>query len=310
MPSTAPALLRAIGTAMPINPVVDGLYQRLIPLTTSVPINSVVTTAEGLRFRVFSERPKTLLNNPDYYIYYFDIWEPRPTRVLRRLIRAGDVCFDLGANIGWYTLLLSHLVGHAGQVHAFEPDPRAFRRLRENVALNRCAENVRLNELAVGRDTGTAQLCGVDESLYTSLYEIHASKSFGHKVDIQSIDAYVSSCGLQCVDFMKCDVEGSEFDVFRGAQGVLRDMDRPPMIQLEVNPGTAAKAGFTPLELLRWLPEQRDYHFYRITLRGDLIELSSLMDAASHLTDIYCLVPDLHMPRLVRASEHRRSTRG
>src|SRR4029450_8092682 len=65
------------------------------------------------------------------------VWEPNVTAAFRRTLAPGDVCLDIGAHIGYYTLLAARLVGPEGHVHAFEPAPASFRRLRANRQLNR-----------------------------------------------------------------------------------------------------------------------------------------------------------------------------
>ena len=97
-------LLRSVGQHVPLNPLMDRLYRQFGPRLGLIPGPSIVSTPGGLRFHVFDTPPPTLVNNPDFLIYYFGVWESRETRALRRLIRPGDICFDVGANVGWYTL--------------------------------------------------------------------------------------------------------------------------------------------------------------------------------------------------------------
>src|SRR5205823_7493131 len=123
-----------------------------------LPSRSVVTIDRKRRMQVFGQRPRHLVNNPDFYIYYFGVWESRQTRAVKRIVRPGDVCFDVGANIGWYTLLLSQLASPGGQVHAFEPDARAYHQLEENARLNIGAINVRIHNIALGEAPGFVEL--------------------------------------------------------------------------------------------------------------------------------------------------------
>jgi FkbM family methyltransferase len=293
-------LLRAAGQRVPLNPLMERLYRRFVPALGLIPGPSIVSIPGGLRFRVFDTPPPTLLNNPDFYIYYFGVWESRATRVLRRIIRPGDVCFDVGANLGWYTLVLGRLAGPAGAVHAFEPDPRAFARLQDNLALNPELQNVYLNALALGRARGTVPLFSVDETLYSSTFPIHRRPKAVFNVSTEPLDGYVDKHPISRIDFLKCDVEGSELAVFEGADGFLRDTSVPPIIQLEVNPATARAAGYTTDEMLAWLQARRGYTFYHITVTGRLVPASSPQEAAARLEDIFCLVPRLHEDRLRR----------
>jgi len=74
------------------------------------------------------------------------------------LVRPGDVVFDVGANLGYYTVLFSHLAGPRGEVHAFEPVPATFERLRESLAREQRFPNVRARRAAVGDREGSAVL--------------------------------------------------------------------------------------------------------------------------------------------------------
>ena len=156
-------VLRTIGHAVPLNPVFDRLYKGIVP--NILPNNEVILAYRGSKFRLFRTVPHTLLNQPDYYIYYFGMWEPRQTRAVSRLVKRSDICLDIGANIGWYTMLLSKLVGDTGAVHAFEPDPRAFFMLSDNVTLNEGPSNIVLNKIGLSKIAGSGTLFTIPESL-------------------------------------------------------------------------------------------------------------------------------------------------
>ena len=169
------------------------------------------------------------------------------------------------------------------------------------MALNPDLQNVHLNALALGRVTGTEHLYSVDESLYSSTYPIRWRRTDAViEVKAEHLDGYVDKHQVSRIDFLKCDVEGSELAVFQGASRFLDDASVPPIIQLEVNPGTARSAGYTSNELLAWLQARRGYTFYHITLTGKLVQAASLEEAAGKLENIFCLVPALHTDRLRR----------
>ncbi|MDQ4045480.1 MAG: FkbM family methyltransferase, partial [Chloroflexota bacterium] len=177
------------------------------------------------RFRVFAEPCTTLVNNPDYYLYYFGVWEPRLARTLERLVRPGDICVDAGANIGWYTVLLAKLVGHGGQVHAFEPDARAFSRLVDHIALNDVEDIVSAAQVALGRERGVASLNAAGDSLYSSLYAVphvvSADAFHVTAVSVMPLTDYLADAGVERLDMLKIDVEGAEWDVLRGVEEFL-----------------------------------------------------------------------------------------
>ena len=85
------------------------------------------------------------------YIYLFGIWEPDVTHFVRASLAPGDTFVDVGAHVGYYTLLASRLVGTEGAVVAIEPSDPSFRNLLQNVRINEHARNVRLERIAVSR---------------------------------------------------------------------------------------------------------------------------------------------------------------
>src|ERR1700722_4854735 len=90
-------------------------------------------------------------------VYFLDYYEIRETNYVKKILREGDVFVDIGANIGWFTLLASAGVGASGQVIAFEPSGRIHQHLADNVRLNDC-RNVVLERLAISDTSGSAIL--------------------------------------------------------------------------------------------------------------------------------------------------------
>jgi FkbM family methyltransferase len=137
--------------------------------------------------------------------------------------------FDVGANIGFFSLLGARLVGEAGRVVAFEADPAIALRLRENVQRNQLSW-IATEQKAVWRNTGPLFFERADPKLSPDLGLGHVA-SFGVKDSIQvegvSLDEY--ALRMQAPDFVKCDVEGAEVEVFQGAQTILTEM-RPVVL--------------------------------------------------------------------------------
>ena len=103
-----------------------------------------VETSDGRDFIVDTS------NSSYRYVYFLGSYEPVITGIFSALVGPGDVCLDVGANIGWYATLFQKLVGEKGEVHAFEPVPPIFEHLRRNVEINEPPYNVRLNDFALG----------------------------------------------------------------------------------------------------------------------------------------------------------------
>jgi FkbM family methyltransferase len=133
--------------------------------------------------------------------------------VFARTIRPGDVVYDLGANVGFYTLLAAKLAGPTGRVVAFEPVPRNLGYLRRHLALNH-REDVTVVAAAVSDRSGTARFRDGPAHTVGTL-----ATDGGYAVDVVALDDYTSSPAPRVI---KIDVEGAEADVLRGAHRVLR----------------------------------------------------------------------------------------
>jgi len=105
------------------------------------------------RWRSFMVLIDNLEDPIEKHIYYQGYFEWKETQFVRKCLDEGDIVFDVGANIGWYTLLAASLVKNTGKVFAFEPLPESRRRLNENCLLNKL-ENVEIFGFAVGKAQG------------------------------------------------------------------------------------------------------------------------------------------------------------
>jgi FkbM family methyltransferase len=146
--------------------------------------------------------------------------------LLKTFVKPTDICWDIGANAGTYTLHLSRL---AAQVFAFEPVPHSFDILRDVTKRARLT-NVVTRSLALSDKVGRAQMAIPVEGFYGGFYM--ASLDAGGALDVatSTIDALIAE-GVPEPDFIKCDVEGAEDRVLDGARALLAR--RPPIWLLE-----------------------------------------------------------------------------
>ena len=136
-------------------------------------------------------------------------------------LRPGMVVFDCGAHIGEYTLLFSHLIGSEGKVYAFEPDPRLFPYLEENIRINALKQAVQ-NAVAVGDGEGEVPFNLSPDPTGSFVVARSRNGTQTTKVSMISLDEYVYERRLARVDAIKIDVEGSELAVLQGALSLLR----------------------------------------------------------------------------------------
>ncbi len=230
------------------------LYALARQVRSSVPLT--VTGHDGRRFRI---DPR----DPQYHMGLLDrgLFEPDETRLVCRCVKTGDVALDVGANFGWYTTLLSRLVGPNGTVHAFEAMPTTADVLKRNCGLNDCS-NVVINQCALGDRRGSATI--YDEpgraSGDASLFGAPGGHGRSHTCQMETLDEYFSARGLDRCDFIKCDVEGAELLFVRGARNVLKQ--HRPVILMEINPTLLARAGASAVELLEELRREGRYAFH------------------------------------------------
>lgn len=157
-------------------------------------------------------------------------WEPHVTAAFRARLRAGDVCLDVGAHIGYYTLLASRLVGTRGHVYAFEPSPGVYSALRANLALNDAA-NVTAHNVAAGEAEGTAVLreapggnsgnSSVSPCFLESPHAAPAEEYTGVEVQVRTVESLVPPDEVGRVRMIKVDVEGYEIEALRGLESIL-----------------------------------------------------------------------------------------
>lgn len=162
---------------------------------------------------LFGSRVRLDLSNYIERSAYLGVFEPEETRLIASFLKPGMVVFDVGANIGYYTLLTSPLVGPTGSVYAFEPSSYAFNKLTRAVKENRLT-NVRTFKLALGAQEGELELSPCIEGNHTP----NLLEGGGEKIHVTTLDSFVREHSIQRIDFLKMDVEGFEPFVVEGGR--------------------------------------------------------------------------------------------
>ena len=189
-------------------------------------------------------------------------YEPEVVAVFREVLRPGMRALDIGANIGFFSMLAASLVGAAGSVLAFEPNPRNARMAEASRRLNGF-EMVSIMQAAAGRVPGLLVLNTSFSNGTTSAIE-GGSVLEAETVACLPVDLMALPGGR--VDLIKIDVEGAEYNALLGAEGVIR-RDRP-VIVFEFGPGQLPGiSGVTGPELLQWLIGQ-GYGLEVVELQG------------------------------------------
>lgn len=220
----------------------DRLHARLAPRERLV----IAALAPGFRMQLDLQDPV------QRKIYFYGDYDERyEARMVQRVLDPGEVFWDIGANIGYFTLLAASVLGNTGQVVAFEPGSAAYRCLQENIALNPYRHITSL-QLAVTDQAGEAVLYQAGEladggaSLYGS-----GSEPVQETVKAITLDDLGREMALRPPDFLKIDVEGAELSVLRGAAGLIAAAR--PLILLEMKETTLAAAGASKAQIQDFL---------------------------------------------------------
>ena len=162
-------------------------------------------------------------------------WNAEEYRAFRADISAGDVVFDIGANLGAYSLLFAQWVGVAGRVYAFEPAPEARRGLERHVRLNHCSDRVTISGEAVSAMRGFAQFRAAGPHGDNRLV---AADDGGDSIPVRmtSIDEFCSVHYL-VPSLIKIDVEGAELDALKGARRTIAARGDALHLYVEMHPG-------------------------------------------------------------------------
>lgn len=167
----------------------------------------------------------------------YGCYEEGLTKIVLNHVGPGVSFFDIGAHIGYYTMLASWLVGETGQVHAFEPTPSTFELLQSNT---QGKANVKLNQVAISSASGNMtfndygiEYMGSNSKYVARLDKKSLSRLTPSKISVASLtlDDYVEHCGVH-PDFIKIDAESSEFEILQGMPNVLER--NKPIISVEV----------------------------------------------------------------------------
>ena len=211
------------------------------------------------------------------------VHEESTTSLFRKIVKEGNVVIDLGANIGYFTLLSARLVGSKGKVYAFEPETRNYKYLLKNIELNGY-DNVVASQKAVADRPGTVKLffCPYDSGHHTirkyngiQAYRpdfLDEKKEFV-EVDQVSLDDFFSSIRTP-VDVIKMDVEGAEMLALAGMEQLIRGNEKLIML-IEFFPLLIREMGHSPEEFARRL--LNDFNF-----KVSVVDHEYSMDKVSH----------------------------
>lgn len=184
----------------------------------------------------------------------------------KRFIRPEMIVFDIGAHIGYYSVLFADMVENgSGHVHCFEPTPSTFRRLQDNIYINRFShETVSLHNVGLHKRNVELEFQVYDPKLYSGLntFGKRAVKLDGKEICPETrsmqcitLDDFAREENLERADFIKIDVEGFELNVFEGGRQFLKSSSKSDLfvIMAEVSDKTLEDSGASSKELFNFI---------------------------------------------------------
>jgi len=225
---------------------------------------------------------------------------PRIREVLEASIRPGDIVIDGGSNVGFFSLLAAVFLKGSGQVVAFEPEPSAFRLLRQNVERNGFQSIVRLEEKALTNSNGFFEFSVVpDEPMRSSL--VAEAGPMGRAIRVLGVrlDDYVKTQDLKSVDIIKLDLEGAEPLALSGME---KSLLTARLLVFEINGPLLKQMGVEPLDLVLKVSELGS--FKQISFVDEQenraypwnVENFKLVLRDRGILDIVCTKDEIHLP--------------
>ena len=221
--------------------------------------------------------------NIENIIYKRGVYELGTVSILQKLLNKGDVFVDVGANIGFLSLVASAKVGHSGRVYAFEPVPSTFEILKTNKQINNF-EQLCLNQFALGNKNENLKIFN-EKNNRGGASIINHTQSQGITISVKKLDDLNIK---EKINVIKIDVEGFEFEVLKGAEKTIKK-DKPNLIIehcVEINNSANEN------EIYNWIKDLGYYKIYKLKFgkerQSELVEIISINDLPQH-DNIFCI---------------------
>jgi FkbM family methyltransferase len=229
-----------------------GLRQRDVAVRNGV--------AKGLKFNTGESCPELALGT-----YEVPIQE-----IFTQNLKEGDTFYDIGANVGFFSIIAAKLVGNTGKVYAFEPGEGNANSIRHNAQLNNFSQ-IEVIPKAVSHTSGSGQLLLAKYSGGHALATADAPPDLAGEVavDLVSIDDLIAQNKIEPPNFVKVDVEGAELDVLKGMTETIKTYQ--PTVIYEIDDGDRTAYEHKYRELANFF-EQLNYRVIQVENSYDTID--------------------------------------
>lgn len=266
-------------------------FSKQIPAKYKFPINGVFSV-KGNNIPTFK-----IATNPTSYaskiLFWNDIegFEYSSVKIFSEVVKKANVFFDIGSNIGYYSLLASSIKNKNITVHAFEPMQSAYKYLEKNCNINRF-NNILPQRLALSNLKGKATFFSIANEKFKNFDQLTGDGGLSQNqsgnrtklsfdIDVTTLDEYVNkNLPNKLIDLIKLDTEANEHRVLEGASNVLKN--HRPIIQCEILKNEVEKE-------IEAILSQYNYLYFRATNQG-LLSVDNFLNNTTDYVDYY-LVP-------------------
>jgi FkbM family methyltransferase len=250
---------------------------------------------DGIRIAVDPEDHRTA----PIEILNFGEYEPEETQVIRRVAEKMDTMLDIGANIGWYSLLASK-INPKSIIHSFEPIPTTYSRLIQNFSLN-SLEAMLCHNYGFSNKPGSFPFYFYPEGSGNASMQNLSGRQDATIVDceLRTLDSILDWLpSNNTIDFIKCDVEGNELFVLEGGLNLLRQ--HKPILLCELLRKWSASFGYHPNEVIDLL-QSIGYKIYTVALDGKLMDFTRITESTIQ-TNFFFVHPESRLCDLLLIS--------
>ncbi len=226
---------------------------------------------------VLIDGKKLFLDDGDSLFLSLSSHEAMQVTLSKKEIKKGDIVLDIGAHIGYYTILFSELVGPEGKVYSFEPHPKNFQLLKKTVEINNLTNVEIFQNIVSDKNKPVDFYISKLDSIGNRMFDSNEAES-KIEIDSISIDEFLKNKHDK-INFIKMDIQGAEVLAIDGMKETLRNNKHLKIIQ-EWWPDAIQKYDRTPDSHLNFL-EKLGFNFYVVDENHDQltqITISKLME--------------------------------
>jgi FkbM family methyltransferase len=208
------------------------------------------------------------------FLLTWGVYERNETELFKKLLKKGMVVVDVGAHIGYYTLIAAGFVGEEGKVFAFEPDPHNYSLLTKNIEINGFRNVIPLRKAVFSKTRKMKLFLDKSNLGRHSLSETNVDKGASITIEATNLDDYFKGADHK-IDIIKLDVQGSEMKVLEGMTSIIKQNENLKIIT-EFWPIGLRNSGSSPKNFLNKL-EEYGFALYQIGQHVELVDATHLL---------------------------------